>query len=153
MKKLVLALKTNEYVRQIVSGESKHIKTGYQQRLSKDIQCKPHTLQQLKGLIVNKFKRLQPKKSKLKYSMQMEARVHSSFEPQDRVNRGEMTKYIKRNTQDLTEHVFFLLTSRQTTRLFWFTDKSNKELLSVCIKVSFSALARLSFRALFCMCM
>jgi len=29
-KKLVLALKTNEYVRQIVSGESKHIKTGYQ---------------------------------------------------------------------------------------------------------------------------
>lgn len=30
MKKLVLALKNNEYVRQIVSGESKHIKTGYQ---------------------------------------------------------------------------------------------------------------------------
>lgn len=29
-KKLILALKTNEYVRQIVSGESKHIKTGYQ---------------------------------------------------------------------------------------------------------------------------
>lgn len=64
-----------------------------------------------------------------------------------------MTKYIKRNTQDLTEYVFFLLTSRQTTRLFWFTDKSNKELLSVCIKVSFSALERFGFRALFCMCM
>lgn len=47
--------------------------------------------------------------------------------------------------------MFFLLTSRQTTRLFWFTDKSNKELLSVCIKVSFSALERLSFGALFCM--
>lgn len=64
-----------------------------------------------------------------------------------------MTKYMKRNTQDLTEYVFFLLTSRQTTRLFWFTDKSNKELLSVCIKVSFSALERLAFRVLFCMCM
>lgn len=83
----------------------------------------------------------------------MEAGVYSPFQPQDRVNRGEMTKYIKRNTQDLTDYGFFLLTSRQTTRLFWFTDKSNKELLSVCIKVSFPALERLGFRAFFCTCM